>query len=63
LIHQVGHYRRWLPIVAAAKLSDNIPELEKMLIAQVERNLYIAPNPASSGQRIMPREAVGLFQK
>jgi len=32
-------YRRWLPIVAAARLSDNIPELEKMLIAQVERNL------------------------
>jgi uncharacterized protein (TIGR02172 family) len=32
-------YRRWLPIIAAARLSDNIPELEKMLIAQVERNL------------------------
>ncbi len=32
-------YRRWLPIVAAARLSDGIPELEKMLIAQVERNL------------------------
>jgi uncharacterized protein (TIGR02172 family) len=32
-------YRRWLPIVAAARLSDNIPELEKMLIEQVERNL------------------------
>lgn len=30
-------YRRWLPIVAAARLSHNIPELEKMLIAQVER--------------------------
>lgn len=30
-------YRRWLPIVAAARLSDTIPELEKMLIAQVER--------------------------
>lgn len=32
-------YRRWLPIVAAARLSHNIPELEKMLIAQVERYL------------------------
>jgi len=31
--------RRWLPIVAAARLSRNIPELEKMLIEQVERNL------------------------
>lgn len=30
-------YRRWLGIVAAARLSDNIPELEKMLIAEVER--------------------------
>ena len=32
-------YRRWLPIVAAARLSHNIPELEKMLFEQVERNL------------------------
>ena len=32
-----AEYRRWLPIVAAARLSDNIPELEKMLIAQAER--------------------------
>jgi uncharacterized protein (TIGR02172 family) len=32
-------YHRWLPIIAAARLSDNIPEIEKMLIAQVERNL------------------------
>jgi uncharacterized protein (TIGR02172 family) len=32
-------YRSWLPIVAAARLSDAIPELEKMLIAQVERVL------------------------
>lgn len=29
-------YRRWLPIMAAARLADNIPELEEMLIAQVE---------------------------
>jgi uncharacterized protein (TIGR02172 family) len=32
-------YLRWLPIVAAARLADNIPELEKMLIEQVENNL------------------------
>ena len=32
-------FLRWLPIIAAARLSDNIPELEKMLIAQVERIL------------------------
>jgi uncharacterized protein (TIGR02172 family) len=34
-----AEYRRWLPIVAAARLSDNIPELEKMLVVQVESNL------------------------
>jgi len=34
-----AEYQRWLPIVAAARLSDDIPELEKMLIEQVERNL------------------------
>jgi Ser/Thr protein kinase RdoA (MazF antagonist) len=27
-------YQRWLPVVAAARLSENIPELEKWLIAQ-----------------------------
>ena len=32
-------YNRWLPIIAAARLSDNIPELVDMLIAQVEDNL------------------------
>ncbi len=32
-------YHRWLPIVAAARLSDGIPELETMLIQQVESNL------------------------
>jgi len=32
-------YQRWLPIVAAARLSDNIPELEKMLLAQVEQGI------------------------
>jgi uncharacterized protein (TIGR02172 family) len=30
-------YRRWLPIVAAARLSDEIPELEQWLLAQVEQ--------------------------
>jgi uncharacterized protein (TIGR02172 family) len=32
-------YHRWLPIVAAARLSDHIPELESMLITQVEKHL------------------------
>jgi uncharacterized protein (TIGR02172 family) len=32
-------YHRWLPIVAAARLADNIPEFEEMLIEQVESNL------------------------
>jgi uncharacterized protein (TIGR02172 family) len=32
-------YHRWLPIVAAARLADNIPEFEKMLIEIVEKNL------------------------
>ena len=27
----VNEYRRWLPIVAAARLSENIPELEQWL--------------------------------
>jgi Ser/Thr protein kinase RdoA (MazF antagonist) len=30
-------YGRWLPIVAAARLSENIPELEQWLLAQVEK--------------------------
>jgi hypothetical protein len=34
-----AEYQHWLPIVAASRLSDDIPELEKMLIEQVERNL------------------------
>lgn len=29
-------YRRWLPIVAAARLNENIPELEKWLVTQAE---------------------------
>ena len=32
-------YRRWLPIIAAARLVDEIPELDGMLIAQVEKLL------------------------
>lgn len=32
-------YRRWLSIVAAARLSDNIPELENLLLGQVKRYL------------------------
>lgn len=35
----VGEYRRWLPIVAAARLSDDIPELEELLVSQVRRFL------------------------
>ncbi len=30
-------YGRWLPIIAAARLSDNIPELEKMLLEQARK--------------------------
>jgi tRNA A-37 threonylcarbamoyl transferase component Bud32 len=32
-------YKRWLPIVAAARLSENIPELEKWLIFQADMGL------------------------
>jgi hypothetical protein len=32
-------YQRWLSIVAAARLADAIPELEQMLISQVEKYL------------------------
>lgn len=32
-------YQRWLPIVAAARLSENIPELEQWLIVQAEMGL------------------------
>jgi uncharacterized protein (TIGR02172 family) len=31
-----AEYRRWVPIVAAARLSENIPEIEAWLIAQAE---------------------------
>ncbi len=30
-------YGRWLPIVAAARLSENIPELEAWLLAQAAK--------------------------
>ena len=30
-------YRRWLPIVAAARLSENIPELENWLVKQSQK--------------------------
>jgi hypothetical protein len=32
-------YRRWLPVVAAARLSENIPELEHWLLHQAEKVL------------------------
>jgi uncharacterized protein (TIGR02172 family) len=33
----VDEYQRWLPIMAVERLSDNIPELEKWLMEQVEK--------------------------
>lgn len=30
-------YRHWLPVVAAARMNENIPELEKWLIAQAHK--------------------------
>jgi uncharacterized protein (TIGR02172 family) len=32
-------YRRWLPIMAGARLNENIPELEKWLVEQAGRNV------------------------
>jgi uncharacterized protein (TIGR02172 family) len=32
-------YHRWLPIIAAARLSDNIPELKEFLTIEVKRGL------------------------
>lgn len=32
-------YVRWLPIMAAARLSENIPEVEKWLVAQMGKHL------------------------
>jgi hypothetical protein len=34
-----AEYNRWLPIVATARLSEKISELEKWLIAQAEKLL------------------------
>lgn len=34
-----GEYRRWLPVVAAARLSENITELQGWLVAQAEKGL------------------------
>jgi len=34
-----AEYNRWLPIVAAARLSENISELQKWLIAKAEKGL------------------------
>jgi hypothetical protein len=37
-------YQRWLPVVAAARLSENIPELETWLVRQAN-TLPRAQNP------------------
>jgi len=34
-----GEYTRWLPIISAARLNENIPELEGWLFTQVEQGL------------------------
>ncbi|HXD09869.1 MAG TPA: aminoglycoside phosphotransferase family protein [Anaerolineales bacterium] len=41
-------YRVWLPIVAGARLSENIPELEQWLVKQAE----IVPTPFTIGYKI-----------
>jgi len=41
-------YRVWLPIVAGARLSENIPELEQWLVKQAE----ILPAPFTIGHKI-----------
>jgi hypothetical protein len=41
-------YRVWLPIVAGARLSENIPELEQWLVKQAE----ILPTPFTIGHKI-----------
>ncbi|MBN2386268.1 MAG: phosphotransferase [Anaerolineales bacterium] len=38
-----AEYRRWLPVVAAARLSENIPELENWLIARARKGLPTGP--------------------
>jgi uncharacterized protein (TIGR02172 family) len=44
----VDEYRCWLPIVAGARLSENIPELEQWLVKQAE----ILPVPFTIGHKI-----------
>ena len=44
-------YRRWLPIVAAARLSEKIPELQPWLIARAEKLLQVVVH-TERGQRI-----------
>jgi len=50
LQHRDGwdEYRVWLPIVAGARLSENIPELEQWLVKQAE----ILPTPFTIGHKI-----------
>jgi Ser/Thr protein kinase RdoA (MazF antagonist) len=35
--HNKNEYRRWLPVVAGARLSENIPELETWLLRQAQK--------------------------
>jgi aminoglycoside phosphotransferase (APT) family kinase protein len=37
--HGVDEYNRWLPIVAAARLAEGMPELEQWLMAKIEQEL------------------------
>ena len=37
--HGVDEYNRWLPIVAAARLAEGMPELEQWLVAKIEQGL------------------------
>ncbi len=36
-----AEYRRWLPVVAAARLNEGIPEIEKWLVKQAEKVLAL----------------------
>ncbi len=49
-------YQRWLPIIAAARLVDEIPELDAMLIEQVETSLQI-PLDSEIGERRKKRKS------
>ena len=35
--HGLNEYHRWLPIIAGARLSEGIPEIEKWLVEQAEK--------------------------